>query len=622
MSFTTTKQIILKQEKSIHNTENLNILILSCKMEVDKELNVSASIKEKYVKVRKILDKQATNNSNEIYEAIKILKEVVEEFNVKVTSSTEPKNEIMMLAQTHLNLGIMHLDSEETKVAEEQFIMCTDLLKDIELEPGSILPMITALNQLGILYAQWSEPAKARVSLKKAEELYTEFTENVQLAPINVGLAMGMDTGGLNAESLLEKLHTLTLYYLAQVYNTLDDKDKFAAYCHKTLSMQLNQEDVDYIDWALNAATLSQYFIGHDNFSQARYHLAAASHILQKHQDALEAKGPKETSESIAAEYETYHHRSADVARCWAKYGITLLSASKERLLKRVEQEDQRSSDDLSSTATESTRSTMELMRFVDIEPELEAIASQVTDQYLLDFEDARPVFLNVQKWLDKAKTYYTLDNHASDYARIVQDISQLYRYLLFYEVHEDRQAKMHKRRIDVLEAVIGELNPQYYRAICREIWIELGETYSEILNIKIDRLQASDEKPTVHMITKINHLTKSSINHFRSYLDSLETGKSDDGIPRYSDDLLYQALYTHFLIGRLYNKIITSDLQLRIENTQKSLDAYQFVVNYCDKHPEKTEELKKHEFINLSREFIGLLPLTLHRLKQQLMDQ
>lgn len=589
-------------------------------MEADKEFNVPASIREKYLKVRNMLDAQ--NISSEVSEAIKILKEIIEELRDKVTSSTEPKNDTVMLALTHLNLGIIYFDSEETKSAEEQIIMCTDLLKDRELQPESILPMITALNQLGILYAQWSEPAKAEVSLEKAEKLYIEFTENVRIAPINIGVAMGMDTGGLNAESLLEKLHTLTLYYLAQVYNTLGDKDKFAAYCHKTLSMQLSQDDVDYIDWALNAATLSQYFIGHDNFTQARYHLAAAFYILQKHYNALEAKGPKETSESIAAEYETYYHRSADVARCWAKYGITLLSASKERLLRRVEQEDQCSSDDLNSATTESTESPAELMRFVDIEPELEAIAGQVTDQYLLVFEDARPVFLNVQKWLDKAKTYYTLDSHASDYARIIQDVSQAFRYLSFYEEQEDRQAKMHKRRIDVLEGVIKELNPQYYRAVCREIWIELGETYSEILNIKIDRLQASDEKPTVSMITKINNLAKGSIKHFRSYLNSLETGKFDDGVPKYSDDQLYQALYTHFLIGRLYNKTITSDLQLRIENTQKSLDAYQFVVSYCDKHPEKAEELKKHEFISLSKEFVGLLPLTLHRLKQQLLNQ
>lgn len=551
------------------------------------------------------------------YEAIGILKEMIEELDIIVANSIEPKNDTIMLVITRLNLGILYSDTDETKAAEEQFNICINLLKGRELESAVVLPAISTLNQLGILYAQWSEHATAKVFLEKAERLYVDFTENIRLAPINMATIMGMEDteGELSAESILEKLHTLTLYYLAQVYGALDDKQKFAAYCHRTLSKQLSQDatthDLDYIEWALNAATISQYYIEHDNFAQARHHLAAASYILQKYHDTLEAKG---MSESIAVENETYFYRSADIARCWAKYGIALLSASKERLLKRVDQEDQ------PNIEIESASSTVDL-KFVDIEPELENIAGQITDRYLLDFDDARPVFLNVQKWLDKAKEYYTLENHASDYARIAQDISQAYRYLSFYEELEDRQAKMHKRRIDVLEDVVKELNPRYYRTLCHEIWIELGETYSDILDIKIDRLQASNEKPTFQMVTKISHLAKNSIKHFRSYLDSLETTKSSDGIESFSDDQLYQALYTYFRIGRLYNKIITSDIRLRMENTEKSLEAYRFVVDYYDTHPEKTDELNNHEIINLCREFVDLLPLTLNRLKQQLMD-
>lgn len=601
-------------------------------METSKVHGVPTAIREKYLKVRKVLNEhEAMSNPSEPYEkkyeAIKILKEMTDELNATVTDLPEPENETVMLAITHLNLGILYSDTEETKAAEEQFTTCIGLLKDRELEPKVILPVISALNQLGILYAQWSKPAKAKVSLERAEKLYVDFTENIRLDPVNMGITMGMEDidGELSAECVLEKLHTLTLYYLAQVYGALDDKRKFATYCHRTLSKQLSQDetthDLDYIDWALNAATLSQFYIEHDNFSQARYHLAAASHVLQKYRDALEAKGTKETSECVAAEYENYDHRSADVARCWAKYGITLLSASKERLLKRVEQEDQCSSSDDSRSASESARSVVDL-RFVDIEPELETIVAQVTDQYLLDFDDARLVFLNVQKWLDKAKAYYTLENHASDYARIAQDISQAYRYLAFYEEQENLQAKMHKRRINVLEDVVKQLNPQYYRAVCREIWLELGDTYSDILDIKIDRLQASNEKPTARMVAKINHLARGSIRHFRLYVDSLETGNKSGGAESFPDDQLYRALYIYFHIGRLYNKIITTELPLRIENTQRSLDAYRFVVDYYDKHPEKTEELKKYEFIGLCREFVSLLPLTLHRLRQQLMDQ
>ncbi|XP_014489318.1 PREDICTED: KIF1-binding protein-like [Dinoponera quadriceps] len=590
-------------------------------MEVDKDSYMSASTRrEKYLKVQKMMDNLSPNDKSEIEEVISILMELIDELNNKMASSTS-ENLVVMLAILHLNLGTIYVNLDKTIIAEKELITCTDLLKDIELEPSSIMPMIKALNQLGILYAK-CEAEKAKVSLEKAEKLYTEFTENIQLIPIDIDVTMGIDTEGLDACKLLDKIHTMTLFYLAQVYGELNDKDWFAAYCHKTLSMQLRLDSMDNIDWALNAATLSQYFIDHDNFTQARYHLASASYILQKHRDALEAKGPKETSESIAAEYETYHHRSADVARCWAQYGITLLGTSKERLLKRVEQEDQSDDSSSAATATESMKSTMELMKFVDIDPELEAIVGQVTDQYLLDFEDARPVFLNVQKWLNEAKTYYTLNNHASDYARIVQDISQAFKFLLFYEVHEDRQAKMHKRRIDILENLDQGLNSRYYQNISREIWQELGEIYAEIMEIKLSRLQASDEKPTAQMITKINHLAKNSIKYFDCYVNSLPKINKFDEVPTYSDDYLYQALHTQFLMGRLHGKIITSDLKLRIENMQNSLDKYEFIMDYCNRHPEKEEELKKHEFISVCREFVSLLPLTLHRMKQQLTAQ
>lgn len=54
------------------------------------------------------------------------------------------------------------------------------------------------------------------------------------------------------------------------------------------------------------------------------------------------------------------------------------------------------------------------------------------------------------------------------------------------------RQCKMHKRRADLLEGVAKELNPTYYLTPCRELWFELGETYSAMLDIKISRFQVN----------------------------------------------------------------------------------------------------------------------------------
>jgi len=80
----------------------------------------------------------------------------------------------------------------------------------------------------------------------------------------------------------------------------------------------------------------------------------------------------------------------------------------------------------------------------------------------------------------------------------------------------------MHKRRIDHLECVLKELNPQYYLSVCRQLWYELGETYSNILDIKLQRLQNTDERPTPHSLHKVNHLAEQSIVNFGNFIESL----------------------------------------------------------------------------------------------------
>lgn len=585
-------------------------------------------VKEKYQEVQVLTkEHEAKYDPNQLYErkckAMEILTEILDVLT-KETVCT------VMIAITHLNIGILQADMQDTEIAKEYFTRCINLLEEYKLTPEGILPAISANNQMGIVYAQQGLCQEARDFLEQAESIYIKFTEDVQLDPVHMMTIMGIEEieGDLCAKNILEKLHTLTLYYLAQVCRELDDKCNFALYCHRTLSKQLSQnkitQDLDYVEWALNAATISQYFIENDKFPQARHHLAAASCVLEKYSEILKAKNT-EKCESIATENENFCHRSADIARCWAKYGIVLLSTSKERLMKKAEDEDESDDSKHAEVSNEVDKyshanKATENPKFIDLEPELEVIINQITDKYLLDFDDARPVFLNVRKWLNKAKLYYGFENHASDYARIAQDMSQAYKYLAFYEEKEDRQAKMHKRRIDILEEVSQGLSPRFYRVICREIWLELAETYSEILDIKIDRLQALNQKPTDQMTAKIERLARNSIKYYQLYVNSLEMKESNDGIASFSYGELYQALYSYFHIGRLFNKIITSVLEQKIENIEKSLEAYSFIANYYDKHPDIQDQFKKYEFIKLSKEFVTLLPLTLDRLRQQLM--
>ncbi|XP_031848097.1 KIF-binding protein isoform X2 [Nomia melanderi] len=513
----------------------------------------------------------------------------------------------IQLALTHLRLSTLYVDEEDLKAGEEQLEKCIDLLKDKEMETDAITPLITALNQQGFILSQWKQPLKAKVVLHRAEQIFQNYTKDnkeykIPRADFNTIQEVHDE---VVLKEVFEKLHTMTLFYLAQIYTSLQDHYMSAIYCHMTLRRQLYHNevmhDLDHIDWALNAATLSQYFLEIEGFTQARYHLGAASYILQVYEDKLKKKTEVNgQTEAVAADWENFKDKSADVARCWAKYGLILLISSKERLLELSEEDEE---NDQANKKENSKPKLKEDLKFEVLEGKIEPIINQITDKYLLDFDDARRVFLNVQKWLDQAMSYYTFDDHASDYVHIVQDLSQAYNYLSFYEESEDRKAKMHKRRVDILENVEKELNPQFYKAACRQIWFELGETYSGILQIKFDRLNTTNKNPQAVM--KINNLAQNSIKYFQKFIDSLETNSSDPENPKYSDDVLRPALFSYFQIGRMYSKMIPPDF---VDNIANSIKAYKFVVDYCDKYPAAAEVMKFE--LNHCKELVSLLTI------------
>ncbi|CAL7949027.1 unnamed protein product [Xylocopa violacea] len=578
-------------------------------MESNTIQDTIANVREKFKDVRKLLDDHEkfsteTKPYKIKYQAIDVLKSMEMDL-IKILADMpeeEKGEEIIMLAVIHLNLGLLYADTEELQMGEEQFMKCLKLLENKELEPEAVLPVLSTLNQLGLIWSQWNQPTKAKEFLDQAEKIYNDFidTNNPCRDPINMAQNFGIEQvkDELSPKEVLEKVHTLTLYYLAQVYSSLKDHRQSAIYCHMTLRRQLGDNDImqdlDCIDWALNAATLSQYFMSNDGFSQARHHLAAASYILQR-------------------------HRSADVARCWAKYGILLMSLSKQRLLEKNESEEENDQSKLNNK--DPSKSTIiESLKFDVLEKDIEPIAVQITDKYLLDSTDSRIVFFNVLKWLEQAKAYYTLENHASDHILIVQDISQAYKYLSFFTETETEQLCLHQRRKTILENVLKELNPQYYQSACRQIWFELGEIYSDMRDIWYDRARSSDKKPVLHTLKQSNRLAMSAIKNFQAFLDSIQTRNCNSEIEQFPNEVMQPALFSYFHLGRLYNKIITSDKAVQLKNAQNSINAYKFVIDYCEKYPKAAEVMKIE--LSLCKELVSVLPIKINMLREQMMDR
>ena len=260
---------------------------------ISKELK--AELKDKYLTVRKLLDEESKNDPESEpykskYAAMEVLKNMQNLLFNSVDNSKQQENEVTsMLGIVYLNEGIVGIETEELKSGQDYLLNCIDILSKNDVRSETILPMISALNQLGILWSKRDQAAKAKEYLERADRAYKDY-KNIKssLPPVNMSTLFGIDdSNDPPATEIIEKLHTLTLYYLAQIYGSLDDFIKSAVYCHMTLKRQLEMNDFDSIDWALNAATLSQFFMEKGGFQQARHHLAAATYILGKYEDTL-----------------------------------------------------------------------------------------------------------------------------------------------------------------------------------------------------------------------------------------------------------------------------------------------------------------------------------------------
>ncbi|XP_050084874.1 KIF-binding protein-like [Anopheles aquasalis] len=584
-------------------------------MKINKE-NLS-DIREEYEKAHRLINEESKHDPpTEPFRSHYLARDVLNAALRKVKTLAEALDPASEAATTVrcIHANILKDIAKITTFVEEPNgeVLLKEALELIEADRGkdpALNVHIEILNQLGIMHCNNSNFAESKVFLDQAKDIYADAKER-ELEPLTMADLFGTKEEVEKGKGLklLESNHTLTLYYLAQVFGFLDNLSDSARYCRITLKRQLEYNEYEHVDWALNAATLSQYYFPRNHLAQARHLLAASTYMLHRYEAEIVEKvtNPEERAEKE----ETLRYRMADIARCWAKYGLHILCASKERLSK-----DDDSDEEGPKEAPLTPVRKME--RFVGLE--LAPYEDQVTDEFCLTFDDAKLVMLNSLSWLNKAKEYYTKETEATQYSKIVQDIASLYKHLSFFEEDEGNQCKLLKRSVDQLEEIIETLNPTYYQSICREVWYELGLTYSNMLNIKLgqlDDLQAT-ERPTPHALNKINHLCDKSIQNFKKFLTSYKVPLDTLQLPASVEEGEMQPLlYALFHIGRLYYRIITPDKRLKLKNTENSLLYYGQFVECCK--DERTKSMFVQE-IGVCKEMTSLLPLKIEKLKAEI---
>ncbi len=519
---------------------------------------VSEHITKDYKEIVYLTTKKSVNDPpEEPFRSLYAARELITGLRAKLDSCPDDLKEYedyrVLSSCVHLELGLNYINGEELSQGEEILELCLRILDGIPNKVRTASVSIQALNQLGVLWGNRNEQQKALEFLLKAKAVYES---HICLpAPITDSQwLLGEDVSEWEREKAFENNHTLTLFYLAQVYGNLKKPKLSAQYCQTTLSRQLETRNYDAIEWSLNCATISQYYMSAQNFPQSRHCLAAASYVLQQFKmencipSTSEATGEEGEESGDTRMTERLQNTEADISRCWTKYCIALLSASRDRQVEETAEEDRES------------RARSNQFRFDSLE--VASMESAVSSDYAESYEDGKLVFLFCQKQIDSSKLYYTLEDRASEHVKVVQDLSNVYKLLAYFESSLDLKCRMHKRRIDMLTSLLHDLNPQYYLNEHREMLYEIGEVQSEMSDYKI--ILASDS-PTPHAVGKINKLLQNSITVFEKFVASFCEPRSGK-LPREIDpDYLRHVLSAKLNMARLFSKMISPDPAVQV---------------------------------------------------------
>lgn len=412
----------------------------------------------------------------------------IEEFMSKTqVENSEYLKLSTMLATVYYEQARIFISKNDSRAAVN-LKKSIQLIKDHKTDPNMTYIYLRIVNLYSYFQAKSNCLEEAKELLLDAEKLYQSIVKEKVMVFNMDDLFKSPDTLSCNVGKF-EKLVTNNLQMLGWIYNKQNLLDTFVVYHHMVLRRQLEQQDGSALAWVIKCARLSSYFLSKQRFHEARHHLAAALHVLQEYEKELhDYKDDPDFSE----EWEEYQHYYADVARYWVKYGLFLFNASRTQNMKNTDS-DVIDTNDKGDSSDDPLKNPENLV-FPTIN--VEHIENQVTDELVKTSEQARTLFIHSQVWLKRSKQFYTVHEHTLDYVNSILDLSELYRYIAFYEEDIEGQYNVQKRRADVLETlsnILKEVRPQCYVAVGIELFRELAEVQLELLALSMQKLYQMD---------------------------------------------------------------------------------------------------------------------------------
>ncbi|KAK2958570.1 putative KIF-binding protein [Blattamonas nauphoetae] len=567
---------------------------------------------------------------------------------IPTVNSTETKHKATnFIGQIDFLVGIVQADVEELQSAETNLLSAIEVLQQREIDDKYML--IQAYNQLAVASVGRGNAQRSLELLQKAMLVYKE-------------MARVCDQNEIDK---LESMHTLSLFYMAQIYGQLGDTDNGAAYCEMCLSRELESGDYVGLEWVSNCTNIIEHYRIRSQFERGFTCLTEAKRVLEtslKKEDGT----PKAKSDYNEEERKTVATVAVTEGRLYcaelADMEMRFRSGNPEAILPPTrepiepsQQPPQTSTnpkyrcictDKIYGIPARTHHSPIRKQHSLMTEDQWDHW-SQVNNKKSLEspkkeatLPNARRLFRLGLAAFTTALEFFVLDGYVTDHVRIQQDLGEMYGMMVPFYNDVQTQTALLKKKVNLLEPLIRELNPDSYKSLLIDLTYSVASTFETLSDWKMDQCQQDKSDITLKILIEY---TAAAIRHYRMFLapwdqpnadftgfnaanrtgsirnEPLKINQLPPTNPHVDEEMVASYLTAHLCIARLFTRVPSTAVPLEnyVERMKLSYQEYLFIIQYHDKMGIKDIFTKELE---LCRTMASLLPQKISEFHQVLL--
>ena len=492
--------------------------------------------------------------------------------------SSSPSSLSLLLARVDYWLGLNHLETEELSTGER--LMTRAMAALLPHSTSFPIPVIDGHNALSLLHTSRARYTAARDALLLAQRAYRAVK----------ALQLSLPAGEW---SVVEKLHTLTLYYLAQVYGKMGKRSLSASFCHLCLRRQLEKEGgggFDRAEWVRNSLGLAEYYQAKEEWEDAWHCIAAAEAVFAGIHPSPTSSDPDEA----ALHRDRTAELHAELHRAVAVFHLALLQAEHRPPTHAP------TSDPPSAPGKRIAFTTLGL-----------APCPYPLPPAPIRYPVALSLFNAAFPHVSRALSHWPLDGCVNEHIALCQLLSSLYLQLSLRDPTPSRRGVWLKKRAGVLMPCMEGLSAVQWVGLYREVSGELAKLYGDWMDVKGGKGGSGAGRREVGL---------KAVEWWERWLGTFDRvdrwGGGERGGWKADEEreCAREVLVAMWSVARLYGRMGGEGVEEAVGWERRSLEWFERTVAKCD---ELQAEAVFREELAVCREMVELLPRKMQKMQR-----